>query len=302
MQRRDLLISALTATATASSAPAATKAAPSDRGKAPTTVYSRDGVRLFHRDWGSGQPVLFVHSWALDHTIWNYQTLFLSQHGLRCIAFDWRGHGRSDTPRTGYDLDSFADDIAAVIHDLDLRDVVLVGHSTGGGHIVRYLRRHGSTRIAKTVLVAPTIPFMLRTDDNPQGAPQSYFEELQKAWANDFPKWIEDNKAPFFTPNTSLATMNWIADLMRGAYLPAITLSHELYFPVDLRSETRAVDRPTLILQGDKDVSAPPEMTGHRAAALIRNSTLKVYPGAGHGVFLTHHHQLNQDMLDFIRA
>lgn len=300
MQRRDLLISTLTVSAAAMAVPVAAKAAASEKGNASPIVLVRDGVRLFHRDWGRGQPVLFVHSWALDHTIWNYQTLFLSQHGLRCIAFDWRGHGRSDTPSSGYDLDSFADDIAAIIDSLDLRQVVLVGHSTGGGHIVRYLARHGSERIAKIILIAPTIPFSLRTDDNPYGAPLSYFEGLQKAWADDFPKWIEDNKAPFFTPDTSLATMNWIADLMRSAYLPAITLSHQLYFPVDLRADTSGVDRPTLILQGDKDVSAPLEATGRRAAALIRNSILKVYPGAGHGVFLTHHHQLNQDMLDFI--
>jgi len=302
MQRRDLLISALTVSAAATAAPAMERIAPPTKDRAPTIVQARDGVRLFHRDWGSGQPLLFVHSWALDHSIWNYQTLFLSQHGFRCIAFDWRGHGRSDTPAAGYDLDSFADDIAAMIEHLDLHDVVLVGHSTGGGHIVRYLARHGSARIAKVVLIAPTIPFSLRTEDNPYGAPPSYFEGLQKAWADDFPKWIEDNKAPFFTPDTSPAMMNWIADLMRGAYLPAITLAHQLYVPVDLRADTSRVDRPTLILQGDKDVSAPLEATGRRAAALIRNSTLKVYPGAGHGVFLTHHRQLNQDILDFVRA
>jgi pimeloyl-ACP methyl ester carboxylesterase len=299
MHRRDLLKSALTLSAGAAAAPNRSSVAPPDKAKV-RTVYTGDGVRLFHRDWGSGQPILFVHGWALDHTVWNYQTLFLSQHGLRCIAYDWRGHGRSDTPRVGYDLDSFADDIAAIIHDLGLRDVILVGHSTGGGHIVRYLRRHGSARIAKLVLIAPTIPFMLQTDDNPQGVLLKDLQALPKAWADDFPKWIEDNKAPFFTPETSPATMNWIADLMRSAYLPAITMSHQLYFPVDLRSDTRAIDRPTLILQGDKDVSAPLEITGRRAAALIQNSILKTYPGAGHGVFLTHHHQLNQDMLNFI--
>ncbi len=302
MQRRDLLVSALAGGVGVTAAAAAAKAAPPAHDKVPVAVHARDGVRLFHRDWGSGQPVLFVHSWALDHTIWNYQTLFLGQHGFRCVAFDWRGHGRSDAPATGYDLDSFADDIAAIIESLDLHNVVLVGHSSGGGHIVRYLARHGSSRVAKLVLIAPTIPFALRTDDNPYGAPRSYFESLQAAWAEDFPKWIEDNKAPFFTPDTPLATMNWIADLMRGAYLPAITLSHQSYFPVDLRPDTSRVDRPTLILQGDKDVSAPLEITGRRAAALIPNAVLKVYPGAAHGIFLTHHRQVNQDMLEFITA
>lgn len=302
MQRRDLLISTLAGSIGVAGAAAAGRAALPTRETAQISVRARDGVRLFHRDWGSGQPVLFVHSWALDHTIWNYQTLFLGQHGFRCVAFDWRGHGRSDTPATAYDLDSFADDVAAVIESLDLRDVVLVGHSTGGGHIVRYLARHGSSRVTKIILIAPTIPFALRTNDNSYGAPRSYFEGLAALWAEDFPKWIEDNKAPFFTPDTSPATMNWIADLMRGAYLPAITLAHLSYFPVDLRPDTRRIDRPTLILQGDKDVSAPLEITGRRATALIPNSVLKVYPGAAHGIFLTHHRQVNQDILGFISA
>jgi len=301
MQRRDILLSALTVTAAASVSPAA-RTAPPLGGRASQGVQSRDGVHLFHRDWGAGRPLLFVHGWALDHSVWNYQTLFLGQRGFRCIAYDWRGHGRSDAPATAYDLDSFADDIAAMIDALNLRDVVLVGHSTGGGHIVRYLARHGSARVAKLVLIAPTIPFNLRTEDNPEGAPASYFDGLQQAWADDFPKWIEDNKAPFFTPDTSPATMNWIADLMRGAYLPAINLAHQFYLPVDLRPDTKRIDRPTLILQGDRDASAPLDLTGRRAAALINNSVLKVYSGAGHGIFITHHHQVNQDILDFVSA
>jgi pimeloyl-ACP methyl ester carboxylesterase len=237
----------------------------------------------------------------LDHTIWNYQTLFLSRHGFRCVAFDWRGHGRSDTPSENYDVDTFADDIAAVVETLALRDVVLVGHSMGGGYIVRYLARHGSARVSKIVLIAPTIPFVLQTADNPYGAPAAYFEGLRNAWAHDFPKWIDDNKAPFFTAATSSATVSWIADLMRTAYLPAIMACHESYVPTDLRADTQHINRPTLIVQGDRDVSAPLELTGRRAAALIPGSVLEVHAGAGHGVFLTHATQVNSQILEFIR-
>ena len=272
---------------------------PVERGLA---VCARDGVRLFHREWGSGQAVLFVHSWALNHTIWNYQIQALAAHGLHCIAFDRRGHGRSDPAATGYDMDTLADDLAAVIDTLGLRNLVLVGHSMGGGEIIRYLARHGSAKISKVVLIAPTTPFVMKTDDNPYGAPKEYFETRRAEWMDDFPKWIEDNKLPFFTPDTSPAMMEWIVAEMRNSHLPTIMACNYAFVETDLRPDLAKVDRPTLILQGDKDASAPLEFTGRRTAAGIAGAVLKVYREGPHAIFLTHRKQVNQDILDFISA
>ena len=303
MQRREVLFSALTAGAAATAATAAMAAPGKPKPAVPTpTVLTKDGVRLFHREWEAGRPMLFVHSWALNHTIWQYQIVALAQQGFRCIAFDRRGHGRSDVPASGYDLDTLSDDLAAVIETLDLRDIVLVGHSMGGGEIIRYLSKHGAGRVSKVVLIAPTTPFLTKTADNPYGAPQAYFDARRAEWAADFPKWIEDNKLPFFTPDTSPGMMDWIADELRASDLPAILACNHAFVETDLRADLARIDRPTLILQGDKDMSAPLEITGRRTVAGIKGAVLKVYPGAPHGIFLTHQKQVNQDILEFVRA
>src|SRR5262245_27745239 len=161
-------------------------------------IVTRDGANLFYKDWGNGKPVVFVHSWALDSDMWQYQMIHLAGQGLRCIAYDNRGHGRSSDPGQGYDYDTLADDLAAALDHLNLRDVSLVSHSMGCGVVVRYLSRHGSRRIAGAALVAPTTPFLLKTEDNPDGLDKKIFEQLRAMWSRDFPKWLADNAGPFF--------------------------------------------------------------------------------------------------------
>ena len=284
MQRRDLLLTA---------------AAPA---KPQPKIRTRDGVELFHREWGNGRPVLFVHAWALSSAMWTYQIADLGQRGFRCIAFDRRGHGRSDVPNGGYDLDTLADDLADVIEQLDLRDVVLVGMSMGSNEILHYVGRHGTERISRIALLGPTTPFVLQTADNAYGAPQAYFEQNFAAWASDFPKWIEDNKLPFFTPETSVQMMEWVAGMMREVPIPVAIATSRALISTDLRPVLAKINRPVLILHGDKDVSAPLEITGRRTAQGIKGAVLKVYPGGPHGLFVTHMKQVNADLLGFLQG
>jgi pimeloyl-ACP methyl ester carboxylesterase len=296
MQRQDLpLTAAATIAATTERAAAAAPAKPRPK------IRTRDGVELFHREWGSGRPVLFVHAWALSSAMWSYQIAELGQRGCRCIGFDRRGHGRSDVPNSGYDLDSLADDLADVIEQLDLHDLALVGMSMGSNEILHYVGRHGTERIAKIALLGPTTPFVLQTADNAYGAPQAYFEQTWAAWASDFPKWIEDNKLPFFTPETSVQMMEWVAGMMREMPIPAALATGRAMVTTDLRPVLAKIDRPVLILHGDKDVSAPLEITGRRTAEGIKGAVLKVYPGGPHGLFVTHMKQVNADLLAFLQ-
>jgi len=296
MQRQDLpLTAAATIAATTERAAAAAPAKPRPK------IRTRDGVELFHREWGSGRPVLFVHAWALSSAMWSYQIAELGQRGCRCIGFDRRGHGRSDVPNSGYDLDSLADDLADVIEQLDLHDLALVGMSMGSNEILHYVGRHGTERIAKIALLGPTTPFVLQTADNAYGAPQAYFEQTWAAWASDFPKWIEDNKLPFFTPETSVQMMEWVAGMMREMPIPAALATGRAMVTTDLRPVLAKIDRPVLILHGDNDHSAPLEITGRRTAQGIKGAVLKIYPGGPHGLFVTHMKQVNADLLAFLQ-
>ncbi len=295
MQRRDLLLTTAAATIAAAGPAAAAPAKPSPK------IRTRDGVELFHQEWGSGKPVLFVHAWALSSAMWTYQIAELGQHGLRCIAFDRRGHGRSDVPNGGYDLDTLADDLASVIEQLDLHDVALVGMSMGANEILHYVGRHGTDRISSIALLGPTTPFVLRTADNPAGAPKDYFEQNWAIWASDFPKWIEDNKRPFFTPETSPQMMAWLVGLMLEVPIPVAIAVNRGAITTDLRPVLARIDRPVLILHGDNDQSAPLEITGRRTADGIKGAVLKVYPGGPHGLFVTHMKQVNADLLAFLQ-
>jgi pimeloyl-ACP methyl ester carboxylesterase len=245
--------------------------------------------------------VLFVHAWALSSAMWSYQIAELGQRGCRCIGFDRRGHGRSDVPNSGYDLDSLADDLADVIEQLDLHDLALVGMSMGSNEILHYVGRHGTERIAKIALLGPTTPFVLQTADNAYGAPQAYFEQTWAAWASDFPKWIEDNKLPFFTPETSVQMMEWVAEMMREMPIPVALATGRAMVTTDLRPVLAKIDRPVLILHGDNDHSAPLEITGRRTAQGIKGAVLKIYPGGPHGLFVTHMKQVNADLLAFLQ-
>jgi pimeloyl-ACP methyl ester carboxylesterase len=234
--------------------------------------------------------------------MWSYQEAFLGDHGIRCVSYDRRGHGRSDAPAHGYDLNTLADDLSAVVDSLDLQDLVLVGHSMGCGEIIRYIGRHGTSRVAKVVLLAPQTPYVLQTPDNPYGAPPAYFDQVRVAWATDYPKWVQDNKLPFFTAETSAQMMEWIQTELLRAHVPTAITCNRSYVETDLRPDLIKVDKPVLILQGDKDVSAPLEITGRRTAMGIPGAVLKVYPGAPHGLFLTHMDQVNRDILEFVRT
>jgi pimeloyl-ACP methyl ester carboxylesterase len=296
MLRRQVFTAALAAPALAVAAASPTRA------QTPIGPVRRDGVNLFVRDWGEGRPVVFVASWALPSTMWAYQVAQLSDQGLRCLAFDRRGHGRSDMPRTGYDMDTLADDLAAVVECAGGKDVALVGHSMGCAEIIHYLDRHGSRRIGKIALLAPAAPYLVRTDDNPYGAPRAYHDAVMAQWAQDFPKWIEANKAPFFTPSTSPAMVDWLCDELRATPAPIAIATFRAMLAKDLRPALARIDRPTLVIQGDKDASAPLEATGRRVAAGIKGAELKVYADAPHGLFVTHMAQVNRDLEGFIRA
>jgi non-heme chloroperoxidase len=302
MQRRNILLSAATAGAWATATGGSAAASSQQPRQLPAVIRTGDGVELFHCDWGEGRPVLFLHSWALSSDMWAYQIAALSDQGLRCIAYDRRGHGRSGATAKNFDMDTLADDLQAVIETLDLRDAVLVGHSMGCAEILRYVSRHGTGRVAKIVMIGPATPFLLQTEDNPHGAPAAFFEQMRAAWAADFPKWVEDNKLPFFTSQTSPQMVDWLVAMLLRTPLPVAIASNRVLVQSDVRPALTKVDRPVLILQGDKDASAPLELTGRPTAAGIRGAVLKVYPGAPHGLFLTHMEQVNRDLLEFALA
>jgi pimeloyl-ACP methyl ester carboxylesterase len=267
-----------------------------------STVALPDGESLFYRDTGGdGPPVVFVHSWALSSSMWQYQEHALRAAGLRCIAYDRRGHGRSSPATSGYELDTMADDLAAVLAHLDLRGATLIGHSQGCAELLRYVARHGSSRVARIALLAPTTPVLRQLPDNPDGLPDAAFEAVWATWARDFPGWAADNEAPFFVPETSAAMRAWlVSELLRTHVDVAIATQRAVVFS-DLRPDLAAIDRPTLILHGDRDVSAPLAL-GRRTAAGIAGARLEVYAGAPHGLFVTHADRVNRDLLEFIRG
>jgi non-heme chloroperoxidase len=264
-------------------------------------IETRDGVRLFWRSWGQGRPVVFLHGWAVNCDVWQYQMAALSTH-VRCITYDKRGHGRSSDPGLGYGYDSLADDLASLLEQLDLRDVVLVGHSMGPAEIVRYLNRHGGERVARLVMISSALPFMLKTPDNPGGIAPPVFVERRKQWQHDMPKFLARNARSFVTADTSSETVAWIAGMGLQCSFKALLEINHTVTETDLRSETARVAQPTLIIHGDQDRSAALDQTGRKIATLIAVNQLKVYEGAPHGLLLTHADRLNSDLADWIHA
>jgi non-heme chloroperoxidase len=259
----------------------------------PSFIETDDGASLFHVDWGTGKPVLFTHAWGLNADIWEYQLVELVDQGLRCVAYDRRGHGRSSDPGRGYDYDRLADDLAAVINQLDLTDVTLVAHSMGNGEAVRYLRRHGGARIARLVMLS-TIP--------PQST--SDFSPLIAGLKQDRPAFFAKGVAAFTGghPAVSPAMTEWIiAQFMRASPKGTIACMHSIARG-DFRADMRAVTVPTLIAHGDKDMVNPLDTTARKVAELIPGSTLKVYEGAPHGLVITHRDRLARDILAFARG
>jgi non-heme chloroperoxidase len=259
----------------------------------------QDGTRLYWREWGQGRPLLFLSSLGMTSRLWDYQFAAFSEQGFRCIGLDRRGHGRSEEPPRGYDHDTLSADVAALIETLDLSDLVLVGHSMGCGEIVRYLTRHGSRRIQSVVMMGPMTPKLLCSEDHSAGAPREAFEALWMQWRRDYPKWISDSLAPFFVPETSPALMQYVAAQMQCS-VPVVLACNRTLVEEDFRDEMRRIEVPTLIIHGDRDRSAPIEMTAQLSAQLLPRSELKVYPGAPHGLMYTHMEDLQADVLKFV--
>jgi pimeloyl-ACP methyl ester carboxylesterase len=298
MHRRQVFLAAASAGLAVSAPAAAAPSGPRRRG----AVVAPDGTELFVRDWGEGRPLVFMAGWALTSEAWAYQAAELSDQGFRCVAYDRRGHGRSEDPGRGYDFDTLSDDLAAVLEARDLRDVTLVAHSMAGGEAARYMARHKGTRVRSIVFLAPATPFLTQTPDNPMGAPAAYFEEVRQGWMRDFPKWIDDNAAPFVTPQTSAAMVAWIEGLMLTCSMKAAVECNRTLTATDFRRDLAGIAVPALVIHGTKDASAPLELTGKRTAELIPGAQLKVIEGAPHGLFVTHVDQVNAEIGAFARA
>jgi non-heme chloroperoxidase len=270
-----------------------------------SSVDHNDNVGLFYRDWGAGEPVLFCAAWALSSAAWPYQMMAVLDSGRRAVAYDRRGHGRSDDPGRGYDYDTLADDLAVVIDRLDLHGVTLVGHSMGSGEVVRYLSRHGDHRVSRLVLVAPTTPFPLKTPDNPDGVDAALFAERRTQWRSDFAQWVLENEGPYFgdgLPGCAVSPLlreQTKTDMLTNT-LQAVIEFQRTGIETDFREELTRVSVPTLVIHGDCDASAPLPLTGSRTAALIPSAQLLVYENAPHGLNVSHRDRLSRDLLAFI--
>jgi non-heme chloroperoxidase len=277
--------------------------------KTASTVTTRDGVQIYYKDWGpkSGQVVVFSHGWPLNADSWESQMIFLADKGYRVVAHDRRGHGRSSQPWEGNDMDHYADDLSAVIEALDLKAVTLVGFSTGGGEVARYIGRHGTARVKKAVLVSAVPPLMLKTADNPGGLPLEVFDGIRKASLADRSQLYLDLAAgPFFGYNRPGAkpSQGAIQSFWRQGMLAGHKNAYDsiaAFSATDFRGDLKKFDLPTLVIHGDDDQVVPIDASGRASAALIKGARLIVYAGAPHGITDTHKDRLNQDLLDFLK-
>lgn len=291
-------------------AAAATPAFPQtdERRPAMTTITTKDGTRIFYKDWGKGQPVVFSHGWPLSGDAWDAQMLFLTGQGYRTIAHDRRGHGRSDQPGHGNDMDTYADDLAELIETLDLREVVLVGHSTGGGEITHYMGRHGTRRVAKAVMAGAVPPIMLKTPSHPNGLPIEVFDGIRAGVLADRSQFYRDlASGPFFGFNRPGAKKSqgaidafWLQGMMGGIKGQYDCIKQ--FSEVDYTEDLKKIDVPTLFIHGDDDQVVPIDGAARLAVKLVKNGTLKEYPKGDHGLPISHQQQFNQDLLAFIRA
>jgi non-heme chloroperoxidase len=272
-----------------------------------TTITTKDGTEIYYKDWGNGQPVVFSHGWPLSADAWEDQMLFLGAHGYRCIAHDRRGHGRSSQPWSGNEMDTYADDLAALVDTLDLKNAIHVGHSTGGGEVVRYIGRHGTKRVAKAVLIGAVPPLMLKTAANPGGLPMEVFDGIRAGVLADRSQFFKDLSAPFYGANRPGAKVSqglrdsfWLQGMLCGfkGAVDCIKAFSETDFTEDLKT----IDVPTLIMHGDDDQIVPIGASALLSSTLVKSSTLKLYPGLSHGMCSTHKDQINADLLAFLTA
>lgn len=262
---------------------------------------SKDGVQLFYQEWGTGNPVVFVSGWSLSSRMWDYQRIFLADNGLRCIAYDRRGHGRSDDPGKGYNFNTLADDLASLIEHLNLGNVTLVCHSMGGGEVIRYLSRHGSNRISGAVLIAAIVPFLMKTEDNPNGIPKEGADRVRETWKHDFPNWLIENELPYLDRADKSALGEWTRWDMLQTSLKAVIECNKQIIETDFRKEMQLITVPTLIIHGDKDQSIPVEISGQKSAKLLPKNKFILYKDAPHGLYITHSDRINKDILTFVQ-
>jgi non-heme chloroperoxidase len=271
------------------------------------TITTKDGTQIYFKDWGTGKPVAFSHGWPLNADAWDAQMLFLGQNGYRVIAHDRRGHWRSGQTWTGNEMDTYADDLAELFEKLDLKNVTMVGHSTGGGEVARYIGRHGTKRVSKAVLVSAVPPLMLKTENNPGGLPLSAFDELRVSVTADRAQFFRDLSMPFYGYNKPNAKISqgvrdsfWLQGMQSSivAAYDCIKAFSETDFTEDLKK----FDVPTLILHGDADQIVPIGAAALQSSKIVKNATLKVYPGAPHGMCTTLADQVNTDLLAFLKS
>ena len=272
-----------------------------------TTITTNDGTQIYYKDWGLGQPVVFSHGWPLSADAWEDQMIFLGVQGYRCIAYDRRGHGRSSQPWNGNEMDTYADDLAKLIETLDLKDVIHVGHSTGGGEVARYIGRHGTKRVAKAVLIGAVPPLMLKTPTNPGGTPMEAFDDIRASVLTDRSQFFMDLTLPFYGANRTGAKVSqglrdsfWLQGMMAG-FKPVYDCI-KAFSETDFTEDLKKFDVPTLIMHGDDDQIVPIGASALRSSKLIKNAQLKVYKGASHGMCSTLKDRINSDLLAFFKA
>jgi non-heme chloroperoxidase len=272
-----------------------------------STITTEDGTQIYYNDWGNGQPVVFSHGWPLSADAFEDQMFYLASRGYRCIAHDRRGHGRSSQPWIGNDMDTYADDLAAMVEALDLKDAIHVGHSTGGGEVARYIGRHGTKRMAKAVLIGAVPPLMAKSAAYPGGLPIKAFDDIRAGVVAGRSEFFKDLSVPFYGYNRRDAEVSegvresfWLQGMMAG--MPASYFCIKAFSETDFTDDLKKFDVPTLILHGDDDQIVPIANSALLSAKIVKGATLKVYKGAPHGMCTTHKHQVNKDLLAFIKA